>query len=46
MTDPCDIEIILKPKRQIQIRPPNQFVEYYPIINPLDPHFTSIAIIK
>ena len=46
MADPCDIEIILKPKRQVQIGPANEFVENYPIINPLDPHFASIAIIK
>ena len=46
VADPCDIEIVLKPKRQIQIGSANQFVEDYPIINPLDPHFAPIAVIK
>src|SRR6266487_5666246 len=46
MTDPCDIQIILKPKRQIQIGSTNQFVKDYAIIDSLDPHFAPIAVIE
>ena len=46
MTDPGNVEIILKPKRQVQIGPPNQLVEDDSIINPLDPHFASVAVVK
>ena len=46
VTDPGEVEIILEPKRQTQIGPVNQFVENYAIINPLDPHFASLAFVK
>ena len=46
VTDPRDVEIILKPKRQIQIGPVNQFVENYAIIDSLDPYFTPVAFVK
>src|SRR5947208_13841654 len=46
VTDPRDVEIVLKPKWQIQIGPVIQLIEDYSIINPLDPHFASVAVIE
>jgi hypothetical protein len=46
MANPFHIEIILKSKRQIQIGPADQFVEDDSVVNPLDPHFASVAIVK
>ena len=46
MADPRDIEIILKPKRQIQIRPANQFIENYAVINPMDRDLSAIPLVK
>src|SRR5438034_9869086 len=46
VTDPPAVEILLKPKWQIQIGPVIQLIEDYAIINPLDPHFASVAVIE
>ena len=46
MTDPFHIEIVLEAKRQIQIGPANQLVENDAIVNPLDPDFVPVAIVK
>ena len=46
MINPSDIEIILKPKLQIQVRPMTQFIKNDAIINPLDPHFAAVTIVE
>src|SRR6266487_4700979 len=46
MTDPVQVEIVLKAKGKSEIGPANQFIEYDAIINPIDPHLASITIIN
>src|SRR4051794_12832465 len=46
MINPCDIEIILKPKLQIQIRPMTQLIENDAIIDPLNSDFAPVAIVE
>ena len=46
MIDPSDIEAILKSKVQIQVRPMTQFIKNDAIVNPFDPHFFSVPVVK
>ena len=46
MTNPRDIEIILKLKWKSEILTPQQLVEDDAVVNPLDPYFASAALIK
>ena len=46
MADPLHIEIILKPKWQIEIGPANELVEDDAVVNPFDSHLASIMLVK
>src|SRR5947208_3500791 len=46
MTDPNNVEIILKTEEQLQVRPSNKFIKDDPIVNPFDTNLSSIAIVN
>ena len=46
MSDPHNIDIILKTEGQLQVRPPNKFIKDDPIINPFDANLSPIAIVN
>ncbi len=46
MIDPSDIEMILKSKVQIQVRPMTQFIKNDAVVNPFDPYFFSVPVVK
>jgi hypothetical protein len=46
MTNPSDVEVILKPKLQIQIGPLTQLIENDPIVNSFDTNFAPVVSVE
>ena len=44
--DPLYVQLVLKSERRVEIWPPNQLIENDAIVNALDPHFPSIAVVE
>src|SRR5664279_2366991 len=44
--DPFHVQSLLKSKRRVEIRPPNELIENDAIVNALDSHVAPVALVK